>query len=71
MEVDQETVVIPVKDAELLKAYSTSHGVATFHLNNNSKHSEAVVCEICSLIVTSMVALERLDIRRLNIEIIV
>ena len=57
MEVDQEIVIIPVKDAELLEAYSTSHGVTTIHLNNNS--SEAVVCKICSLKVTSMAALER------------
>ena len=59
MEVDQEIVIIPVKDAELLEAYSTSHGVTTIHLNNNSKPSEAVVREICSLKVTSMAALER------------
>ena len=59
MEVEQEIVVIPVKDAELFEAYSTSHGVTTIHLNNNSKPSEAVVCEICSLKVTSMAALER------------
>ena len=59
MEVDQEIVVIPVKDEELLEAYSTSHGVTTTHLNNNSKPSEAVVCKICSLKVTSMAALER------------
>ena len=59
VEVDQEIVTIPVKDAELLEAYSTSHGVTTIHLNNNSKHSEAVVCEICSRKVTSMAALER------------
>ena len=58
VEVDQEIVTIPVKDAELLEAYSTSHGVTTIHLNNNSKPSEAVVCEICSLKVTSMAALE-------------
>ena len=37
VEVDQEIVTIPVKDAELLEAYSTSHGVTTIHLNNNSK----------------------------------
>ena len=59
MEVDQEIVIIPVKDAELLEAYSTSHRVTTIHLNNNSKPSEAVVCKICSLKVTSMAALER------------
>ena len=59
MEVEQEIVVIPVKDAELFEAYSTSHGVTTIHLNNNSKPSEAVVCKICSLKVTSMAALER------------
>ena len=53
MEVEQEIVVIPVKDAELFEAYSTSHGVTTIHLNNNSKPSEAVVCKICSLKVTS------------------
>ena len=38
VEVDQEIVTIPVKDAELLEAYSTSHGVTTIHLNNNSNH---------------------------------
>ena len=37
MELDQEIVVIPVKDAELLNAYSTSQGVTTIHLNNNSQ----------------------------------
>ena len=58
MEVDQEIVIIPVKDAELLEAYSISHGVMTIHLNNNSKHSEAVVCEICSHKVTTMAALK-------------
>ena len=59
MEVDQEIVIIPMKDAVLLKAYSTSHGVMTIHIKNNSKHSEAVICEICSLKVLSMAALER------------
>ena len=34
------------------------HGVMTIHLNNNSKHSEAVVCEICSHKVTTMAALK-------------
>ena len=64
MEVDagQELVIIPVrdkgKDAKLVKAFSTSAGVTTIQINN-SKHSGAVVCEVCSLSVTSMAALER------------
>ena len=56
---DQELVIIPVrhkgKDAKLLKAYSTSAGLTTIQINN-SKHSGTVVCEICSLSVTSMAA---------------
>ena len=62
MEVDagQELVIIPVrdkgKDAKLVKAFSTSAGVTTIQINN-SKHSGAVVCEVCSLSV--MAALER------------
>ena len=64
MEVDagQELVIIPVrdkgKDAKLVKAFSTSAGVTTIQINN-SKHSGAVVCEVCSLSVTSMAGLER------------
>ena len=64
MEVDagQELVIIPVrdkgKDAKLVKAFSTSAGVTTIQINN-SKHSGSVVCEVCSLSVTSMAALER------------
>ena len=62
MEVDagQELVIIPVrdkgKDAKLVKAFSTSAGVTTIQINN-SKHSGSVVCEVCSLSVTSMAAL--------------
>ena len=62
VDIDQELVIIPVrdkgKDAKLLKAYSTSAGLTTIQINN-SKHSGAVVSEICSLSVTSMAALER------------
>ena len=62
VDADQELVVIPVrdkgKDAKLLKAYSTSAGLTTIQINN-SKHFGAVICEICSLSVTSMAALER------------
>ena len=49
---------IKVKDTKFLKAYSTSSGLTTIQINK-SKHSGAVVCEICSLSVTSMAALER------------
>ena len=64
MEVDvHELVIIPVKDrakgAKLLKAYSTIAGVTTIQINNNRKHSDAVVCDIFFLTVTSMAALER------------
>ena len=64
MEVDdvQELVIIQVRDkgrdTKFLKAYSTSARLATIQINH-SKHSGAVVCEICSLSVTSMAALER------------
>ena len=48
----QELVIIPVRDkgtdAKFLKAYSTSAGLTTIQINI-SKHSSAVVCEICSL----------------------
>ena len=62
VDADQELVVIPVrdkgKDAMFLKVYSTNAGLTTIQINN-SKHSGTVVCEICSLSVTSMAALER------------
>ena len=62
VEADHELVIIPVrdkvKDTKFLKAYSTSSGLTTIQINK-SKHSGAVVCEICSLSVTSMAALER------------
>ena len=53
---DQELIIIPVKARDkgkkLLKANSTNAGVTMIQINN-SKHSDAVVCEICSLTVTS------------------
>ena len=56
---DQELIIIPVKARDkgkkLLKANSTNAGVTMIQINN-SKHSDAVVCEICSLTVTSMAA---------------
>ena len=59
VDADQELVIIPVtdkgKDAKFSKA---SAGLTTIQINN-SKHSGAVVCEKCSLLVTSMAALER------------
>ena len=67
VDADQESVIIPVrdkgKDAKFLKAYSTSAGLTTIQINN-SKHSGAVVCEICSLSVTSWQLLR--VIRKLN-----
>ena len=62
VEADHELVIIPVrdkvKDTKFLKAYSTSSGLTTIQIHK-SKHSGAVVCEVCSLSVTSMAALER------------
>ena len=56
---DQELIIIPVKARDkgkkLLKANSTNAGVTMIQINN-SKHSDAVVCEICSLTVTSVAA---------------
>ena len=49
---DQELIIIPVKARDkgkkLLKANSTNAGVTMIQINNNSKHSDAVVCDICS-----------------------
>ena len=53
-ELDQEPIVIPVRDrSKSLESFSIRDGVTMIHVK------QAVVCEICSETLTSMARLER------------